>query len=120
MRAFHALSEEIIAAASPAEIAEKLLRVLPAITQATTVRVYLFNRRTKSLERLPTAADPDLFCWKDPPYEYEHQKMPIDCLAGSSQLREQIDGGMSARDIARSWESAVSAFLKIRERFLMY
>jgi uncharacterized protein YbbC (DUF1343 family) len=66
------------------------------------------------------AADPDLFCWKDPPYEYEHQKMPIDCLAGSSQLREQIDGGMSARDIARSWEPAVSAFLKIRERFLMY
>jgi uncharacterized protein YbbC (DUF1343 family) len=66
------------------------------------------------------AADPDLFCWKDPPYEYEHQKIPIDCLAGSSQLREQIDGGMSARDIARSWEPAVSAFLKIRERFLMY
>jgi uncharacterized protein YbbC (DUF1343 family) len=66
------------------------------------------------------AADPDLFCWRDPPYEYEHQKMPIDCLAGSSQLREQIDGGMSARDIARSWEPAVSAFLKIRERFLMY
>ena len=28
--------------------------------------------------------------WRDPPYEYEYDKMPIDCLAGSSELREQI------------------------------
>jgi len=59
MRAFHALSEEIIAAASPVEIAEKLSAVLPAITQATGVRLYLLNRRTKSLEYVPTEADPE-------------------------------------------------------------
>jgi uncharacterized protein YbbC (DUF1343 family) len=46
--------------------------------------------------------------------------MPIDCLAGSSQLREQIDAGMRARDIARSWEPQVEAFLKTRGRFLLY
>ena len=46
--------------------------------------------------------------------------MPIDCLAGSSQLREQIDAGVPARDIARSWEPDVAAFLKVRERFLIY
>ena len=37
------------------------------------------------------AADPDRFAWRDPPYEYEHDKMPIDILAGSSELREQIE-----------------------------
>ena len=46
--------------------------------------------------------------------------MPIDCLAGSSTLREQIDGGLSARDIARSWEPAVAAFVNVRDRFLLY
>jgi uncharacterized protein YbbC (DUF1343 family) len=66
------------------------------------------------------ASDPDQFRWKDPPYEYEFDRMPIDCLAGSSALREQIDAGMSARDIARSWEVPVAAFKKIRERFLLY
>jgi len=59
MRIFHSLSEDIIAAKSPREIAEKLAAVLPSITQATGVRLYLFNSRTKSLEAVPTAGDPE-------------------------------------------------------------
>jgi signal transduction histidine kinase len=59
MRTFHTLCEEIIAAPSPSEIAEKLMTVLPAITQATAAWLYIFNRRTKSLERVATDADPE-------------------------------------------------------------
>jgi len=59
MRAFHALSEDIISSTSPTEIAEKLVNVLPTVIQATGVRLYLANRRTKSLERVPTKAEPD-------------------------------------------------------------
>jgi uncharacterized protein YbbC (DUF1343 family) len=66
------------------------------------------------------AAAPDQFAWKSPPYEYEHDKMPIDCLAGSSLLREQIDAGVPAREIARSWEPALAEFVKTREKFLIY
>jgi uncharacterized protein YbbC (DUF1343 family) len=66
------------------------------------------------------AADPDQFRWRDPPYEYEHRLLPIDILAGSSQLREQIEAGVSARDIARSWTDGVDAFRKVRERYLLY
>jgi uncharacterized protein YbbC (DUF1343 family) len=66
------------------------------------------------------AAGPDQFAWKSPPYEYEHDKMPIDCLAGSSGLREQIDAGVPADDIARSWEPAVAEFFKVRQKFLLY
>jgi len=66
------------------------------------------------------ARDPNQFRWKDPPYEYEYEKMPIDCLAGSSTLRDQIDAGVPARDIAQGWNEPVEAFLKIRERVLLY
>jgi uncharacterized protein YbbC (DUF1343 family) len=66
------------------------------------------------------ASDPDRFRWRDPPYEYEHDKLPIDILAGSSELREQIEAGTPAREIARSWEEPVSRFLRTRERFLLY
>lgn len=59
LRIFHGLSEDIIAAPTPAAIAEKLALVLPAVTQATSVNLYLFQRRTKSLERIPTSADPE-------------------------------------------------------------
>jgi uncharacterized protein YbbC (DUF1343 family) len=66
------------------------------------------------------AADPDRFRWRDPPYEYEHTLLPIDILAGSSDLREQIERGVPARDIARSWTDSVGAFMKTREGYLLY
>jgi uncharacterized protein YbbC (DUF1343 family) len=66
------------------------------------------------------AGDPDRFRWRDPPYEYEHDKLPIDILAGSAGLREQLEAGTPAREIARSWEEPVSRFLRTRERFLLY
>ncbi len=59
LRVFHGLSEEIIAATTPAAIADKLAAVLPTVTQASSVNLYLYQRRTKSLERIPTAADPE-------------------------------------------------------------
>jgi len=66
------------------------------------------------------AGGPDLFKWKDPPYEYELEKNPFDVLAGSSELREQIESGVTAHQIARSWEDPVRAFMKTRERCLLY
>jgi uncharacterized protein YbbC (DUF1343 family) len=60
------------------------------------------------------------FAWRDPPYEYEADKMPIDILAGSSELREKIDAGVPAVEIARAWEPEVEEFMKVRERFLLY
>jgi uncharacterized protein YbbC (DUF1343 family) len=65
-------------------------------------------------------AGPNQFAWRQPPYEYERTKMPIDILAGSSELREQVESGMSARDIARSWTGPVDAFMSTRERYLLY
>jgi len=58
MRAFYSLNEQIFAAPSPAEIAERLAETLPSILQATMVRLYLWDRRTASLESVPTTADP--------------------------------------------------------------
>ena len=66
------------------------------------------------------AADPDRFRWRDPPYEYEHDKLPFDILAGSSEVREEIERGTPARQIARSWEEPVRRFNTVRERFLLY
>ena len=60
------------------------------------------------------------FRWREPPYEYEHHKLPIDILAGSSSLREQIEAGVAAEAIARSWEGDVAAFDAVRQRFLRY
>lgn len=65
-------------------------------------------------------ADPARFAWRQPPYEYEGERLPIDILAGSPALREAIDTGESAAAIAASWAPGERAFLALRERFLLY
>ena len=65
-------------------------------------------------------ADPARFAWREPPYEYEHEKIPIDILAGSPALRTQIEAGTPAREIAAGWEEAVAAFEPARRSFLLY
>jgi uncharacterized protein YbbC (DUF1343 family) len=64
--------------------------------------------------------NPAKFAWRQPPYEYEHDKMPIDILAGSSTLRAQIESGVAAPEIASSWEDNEAAFRKLRQQYLLY
>ncbi|MFB3853527.1 MAG: exo-beta-N-acetylmuramidase NamZ domain-containing protein [Vicinamibacterales bacterium] len=66
------------------------------------------------------AQDPEHFGWRQPPYEYEYEKLAIDILAGSDALRRQIESGTPATEIARSWEDRLAAFSATRERFLLY
>jgi uncharacterized protein YbbC (DUF1343 family) len=65
-------------------------------------------------------ADPARFAWREPPYEYEHAKIPIDILAGSPALRTQIEAGTPAREIAAGWQEAVAAFEPARRSSLLY
>jgi uncharacterized protein YbbC (DUF1343 family) len=66
------------------------------------------------------AADPARFAWRDPPYEYEHDKMPIDILAGTPDYREAIERGDDPREIASSWEPGVARFEALRSGVLLY
>jgi uncharacterized protein YbbC (DUF1343 family) len=65
-------------------------------------------------------ADPRAFAWREPPYEYEAVKPPIDILYGSSRLREVLDGAGRAADLAEAWPDALQDFQAIRGRVLLY
>ena len=65
-------------------------------------------------------ANPGRFAWRQPPYEYEHDKMPIDILAGSPALREHMEAGTAARELAASWDGPVAAFDTARKASLRY
>jgi len=65
-------------------------------------------------------ADPARFAWRQPPYEYEHEKMPIDILAGSASLRRQIEAGVDPFTIAESWTPGVAEFVRTRQPYLLY
>ena len=63
---------------------------------------------------------PSDFAWRQPPYEYEHEKMPIDILAGDTRLRTAIDAGTPAEEIVASWKEEMARFLATRRRHLLY
>jgi uncharacterized protein YbbC (DUF1343 family) len=65
-------------------------------------------------------ASPERFAWRQPPYEYEREKLPFDILAGSDRLRQQIEAGEDAEAIARSWREDEAEFRGIRANYLMY
>jgi uncharacterized protein YbbC (DUF1343 family) len=66
------------------------------------------------------AQSPSKFQWREPPYEYEHETLPFDILAGSSELRQQIEGGVPVRTIHDGWQREHERFAKAREPFLLY
>ncbi len=53
---------------------------------------------------------PDDFRWKQPPYEYELDRMPIDILAGGPGLREAVDAGADHQAITRHWDADLLQF----------
>lgn len=60
------------------------------------------------------------FKWKQPPYEYEYNKLPIDILCGGENIRASLESGLSAKDLRKSWVSEETAFRKRRQDFLFY
>src|SRR5258708_5053716 len=63
---------------------------------------------------------PDKGLWRDPPYEYETVKPPIDILSGFDRLRRGIDAGEAAASITADWPRNEAAFRELRRKYLLY
>lgn len=63
---------------------------------------------------------PKQFKWKQPPYEYETKKMPIDMLAGTDRLRNGVEKGTKLTLMEEQWAEELRAFEKTRRQYLIY
>jgi len=63
---------------------------------------------------------PESFKWRQPPYEYEYEKLPIQILCGGRHIPDMIEKETSVRQIRQSWQNSVDAFLKQRAAYLRY
>lgn len=64
---------------------------------------------------------PDYNLWKNPPYEYENEKMPIDLICGSSLVREWVDdNNASVGDLEKILSSHESKWKKIQKAHMLY
>jgi uncharacterized protein YbbC (DUF1343 family) len=58
--------------------------------------------------------------WRDPPYEYETVKPPIDILYGTDRLRRGIEAGETGASLAADWPRSEDAFRELRQKYLLY
>lgn len=63
---------------------------------------------------------PEINLWRQPPYEYEFEKLPFDILAGSDRVRKDIEEGKSLKDMESWWNEEVQMFEQIRKQYLLY
>jgi uncharacterized protein YbbC (DUF1343 family) len=64
--------------------------------------------------------EPRRFAWRQPPYEYEREKEPIDILYGSDRLRETLDADGDVEALLASWHQDEEHFRRTRAQFLLY
>lgn len=63
---------------------------------------------------------PEQFAWRQPPYEYETERLPIDLLTGDAAIRLGLERGLSAAKLEDSWEQDLTRFMETRRGFLLY
>lgn len=62
----------------------------------------------------------DAFAWKPPPYEYEHERMPIDLILGDGALRKRIEQQEDIRVLEAEWRHGLESFKTLSKNFHLY
>ncbi|NOX80121.1 MAG: DUF1343 domain-containing protein [Deltaproteobacteria bacterium] len=63
---------------------------------------------------------PEEFAYKDPPYEYEFERLPLDLILGDRQVRLALEEGTDILELERSWRQELAGFEDLRRSVLLY
>ncbi len=63
---------------------------------------------------------PRAFRWRQPPYEFERERLPIDILLGTDVIRRQIEAGDPLAGIEAAWRADLARWRRRRRRILLY
>ncbi len=63
---------------------------------------------------------PEQFHYKQPPYEYEFERLPMDLILGDCEVRRQLEEGQPVLEIEKSWQDALQSFDRTREKYFLY
>lgn len=63
---------------------------------------------------------PDAFDFKQPPYEYEYDRLPMDLILGSSNIREHLCAMTDIAAVETLWQKELAAFKTCSEAYYLY
>ncbi len=87
------------------------------VTDRTIFRPY---RTSLALLQALLTLYPDEFAYKDPPYEYEFERLPMDLILGDRQVRLALEEGVDILELERSWRQELAGFEDLRRSVLLY
>ncbi len=77
-------------------------------------------RPTLALLQAVMSLYPDDFQYKEPPYEYEYERLPIDLILGDVALRKQLEDGLDLLELEKSWKRELVEFDHLRKDYFLY
>ncbi|MBU2537153.1 MAG: DUF1343 domain-containing protein [Proteobacteria bacterium] len=86
----------------------------------TDPQIFLPYRTSLALLQAFLRLYPDQFALKQPPYEYEFERTPLDLILGDSTLRHQLAAGVDIRELELGWQQGIDDFSEIRQKYFLY
>lgn len=77
-------------------------------------------RATLALLGAINRAQPGLWGLRPPPYEYEHDRRPLDLLLGDAEAVDMLVDGAKAADLEARWQEDLAEWRRRREGALLY
>ncbi len=86
----------------------------------TDAKTFLPYRTSIALLQAVLRLYPGEFHYKEPPYEYEYERLPMDLILGSGKVRKQLEEQRPLLEIERQWQEELTAFTDKRRKYLLY
>lgn len=86
----------------------------------TDPQSFLPYRTSLALLQAIAVLYPDMFALKQPPYEYEFTRRPLDLILGDSNLYNMLAQGESLLALERAWQPGLEHFARVRQRYFLY
>jgi uncharacterized protein YbbC (DUF1343 family) len=63
---------------------------------------------------------PDHFAYKEPPYEYEYQRLPMDLIVGDRSVRRAVEEGVPIEELEQGWQTELQAYRQRSSALFLY
>ncbi|MBU3981939.1 MAG: DUF1343 domain-containing protein, partial [Proteobacteria bacterium] len=86
----------------------------------TDALIFMPYRSSLALLQVVMQLYPGNFSYKEPPYEYEYERLPMDLILGDQKVRRELEGGVPLREIEAGWQKGLQEFNSKRRKYFLY
>jgi uncharacterized protein YbbC (DUF1343 family) len=86
----------------------------------TKSQVFQPYRTSLALLQASIRLYPQQYQYKQPPYEYEYERLPMDLILGDQHVRRQLEEGVPVQEIEEGWQLELQAFDRLRKKYFLY